>query len=62
VLEHLLAMSDGTDWREHDYPHEDPRNTVGQMWVSSDAVQYVLDQKRPESRARHGPTTCGQAM
>ncbi len=43
TLEHLLTMSDGMDWHERDYPYTDSRNTLGQMWVSSDAVQYVLD-------------------
>jgi len=44
TLEHLLTMSDGLDWHELDYPYSDPRNTLGQMWVSDDAVQHVLDQ------------------
>ena len=48
TLEHLLTMYDGLDWHEHDYPYTDKRNTLGQMWVSKDAVQYVLD--RPMSR------------
>ncbi len=43
TLEHLLTMSDGMDWHEIDYPYTDPRNTLGQMWVSRDAVQHVLD-------------------
>jgi CubicO group peptidase (beta-lactamase class C family) len=49
TLEHLLAMSDGIDWREHDFPYEDQRNTVRQMKASADAVQFVLD--RPMARA-----------
>jgi CubicO group peptidase (beta-lactamase class C family) len=48
TLEHLLTMSDGMDWHELDYPYTDPRNTLGQMWVSRDAVQHVLD--RPMAR------------
>ncbi|MEA3441844.1 MAG: serine hydrolase, partial [Chloroflexota bacterium] len=44
TLEHLLTMSEGMDWHELEYPYNDPRNTLGQMWVSSDAVQHVLDQ------------------
>ena len=43
TLEHLLTMSEGMDWHEHDFPYDDPRNTLGQMWVSKDAVQHVLD-------------------
>jgi len=43
TLEHLLTMSVGMDWHELDYPYDDPRNTLGQMWVSDDAVQYCLD-------------------
>jgi CubicO group peptidase (beta-lactamase class C family) len=48
TLEHLLTMSDGMDWHELDYPYTDARNTLGQMWVSADAVQHVLD--RPMAR------------
>jgi CubicO group peptidase (beta-lactamase class C family) len=48
TLEHLLTMSEGMDWHELDYPYDDPRNTLGQMWVSEDAVQHVLD--RPMAR------------
>jgi CubicO group peptidase (beta-lactamase class C family) len=48
TLEHLLTMSDGLDWHELDYPYADPRNTLGQMWASRDAVQHVLD--RPMAR------------
>jgi CubicO group peptidase (beta-lactamase class C family) len=44
TLEHLLTMSDGLGWRELDYPYTDARNTLGQMWVSSDVIQHVLDQ------------------
>jgi CubicO group peptidase (beta-lactamase class C family) len=44
TLEHLLTMSEGMDWHELDYPYTDPRNSLGQMWISSDAVQHILDQ------------------
>ena len=43
TLEHLLTMSDGMDWHEHDYPYTDSRNSLRQMWNSDDAVQFVLD-------------------
>ena len=48
TLEHLLTMSEGMDWHELDYPYDDSRNTLGQMWTSKDAVQHVLD--RPMAR------------
>lgn len=48
TLEHLLTMSDGMDWHELDYPYSDPRNTLGQMWTSRDALQHILD--RPMAR------------
>jgi CubicO group peptidase (beta-lactamase class C family) len=48
TLEQVLTMSDGMDWHELDYPYTDTRNTLGQMWVSRDAVQHVLD--RPMAR------------
>jgi CubicO group peptidase (beta-lactamase class C family) len=44
TLEHLLTMSDGLEWHELDFPYADPRNTLGQMWSSLDAIQHVLDQ------------------
>lgn len=43
TLEHLLDMSDGMDWHEHDWPYDDPRNPVNGMGSSPDIVQYVLD-------------------
>jgi CubicO group peptidase (beta-lactamase class C family) len=43
TLEHLLTMSPGMDWHELDYPYTDPRNSLGQMWVSRDVIQHVLD-------------------
>ncbi len=43
TLEHLLTMSPGMDWHEIDYPYTDPRNSLGQMWLSDDVVQHVLD-------------------
>jgi CubicO group peptidase (beta-lactamase class C family) len=48
TVEHLLTMSEGMDWHELDYPYDDSRNTLGQMWTSKDAVQHVLD--RPMAR------------
>ena len=48
TLEHLLTMTDGMDWHETDLPYDHPNNTLGQMWVSDDAVQHVLD--RPMAR------------
>jgi len=43
TLEHLLTMSEGMDWHELDFAYRDERNSLGQMWVSEDAVQHVLD-------------------
>jgi CubicO group peptidase (beta-lactamase class C family) len=48
TLEHLLTMTDGMDWHETDLPYDHPNNTLGQMWVSDDAIQHVLD--RPMAR------------
>jgi CubicO group peptidase (beta-lactamase class C family) len=44
TLEHLLTMTEGLYWTEHDYPYTDNRNTLKQMWDSSDAIQHILDQ------------------
>ncbi len=43
TIEHLLTWTDGMEFHEGDYPYDDPRNDLGQMWVSDDAVQYCLD-------------------
>lgn len=43
TIEHLLTWTDGMEFHEIDYPYNDPRNDLGQMWVSDDAVQYCLD-------------------
>lgn len=43
TIEHLLTWTDGMEFHEIDYPYDDPRNDLGQMWVSADAVQYCLD-------------------
>jgi CubicO group peptidase (beta-lactamase class C family) len=43
TIEHLLTWTDGMEFHENDYPYDDPRNDLGQMWVSDDAVQYCLD-------------------
>ncbi len=43
TIEHLLTWTDGMEFHEGDYPYDDPRNDLGQMWVSDDALQYCLD-------------------
>ncbi|MHA2179310.1 MAG: serine hydrolase domain-containing protein, partial [Candidatus Thorarchaeota archaeon] len=43
TIEHLLTWTDGMEFHEGDYPYDDPRNDLGQMWVSEDALQYCLD-------------------
>lgn len=43
TIEHLLTWTDGMEFHEGDYPYDDPRNDLGQMWVSADALQYCLD-------------------
>lgn len=48
TLRHLLTMSPGWDWHEHDFPYTHPNNTLGQMWGAVDPIQYILD--RPMSR------------
>jgi CubicO group peptidase (beta-lactamase class C family) len=44
TLEHLLTMSDGIEWHEHDLGYDDLRNSVNQLWHAEDVVQFVLDQ------------------
>ncbi|MHA2423934.1 MAG: serine hydrolase domain-containing protein [Candidatus Thorarchaeota archaeon] len=43
TIEHLLTWTDGMEFHEGDYPYDDPRNDLGQMWVAVDALQYCLD-------------------
>ena len=43
TLEHLLTMSSGIDWLEHEYPYEDPRNLAVQAGGSPDVVQFLLN-------------------
>ena len=43
TLEHLLTMTSGLEWDESTYPYGDSRNDVRQMYLSSDAAQFVLD-------------------
>ncbi len=44
TLYHMLTMSEGMYWTELEYPYSDDRNTLKQMWDSSDASQHILDQ------------------
>ncbi|MFW9918310.1 MAG: serine hydrolase domain-containing protein [Candidatus Thorarchaeota archaeon] len=44
TLYHMLTMSEGMYWTELDYPYTDDRNTLKQMWDSTDAIQHILDQ------------------
>jgi CubicO group peptidase (beta-lactamase class C family) len=37
----LLTMTSGLSWAE-DYPYDDPRNDLGQMWTSEDPVGFVF--------------------
>ncbi len=49
TLEHLLTMSSGIDWLEHEYPYEDSRNLAVQAGASLDVVQFLLN--RPMAHA-----------
>ncbi|MHA2068097.1 MAG: serine hydrolase domain-containing protein, partial [Candidatus Thorarchaeota archaeon] len=44
TLYHMLTMSEGMHWTELEYPYDDERNTLGQMWEATDAIQHILDQ------------------
>ncbi len=44
TLYNMLTMTEGMYWTELDYPYSDDRNTLRQMWLSSDAIQHILDQ------------------
>jgi CubicO group peptidase (beta-lactamase class C family) len=43
TLEHLLTMTSGLEWDERTYPFADQRNNIRQMYLSGDAVQFVLN-------------------
>lgn len=44
TLYHMLTMTEGMYWTELDYPYTDDRNTLKQMWDTTDAIQHILDQ------------------
>ncbi|MHA1907461.1 MAG: serine hydrolase domain-containing protein [Candidatus Thorarchaeota archaeon] len=44
TLYHMLTMSEGMYWTELDYPYTDDRNTLKQMWDTTDPIQHILDQ------------------
>ncbi|MCB9153834.1 MAG: serine hydrolase [Caldilineae bacterium] len=62
TLENLLTMSDGMDWHELDYPYNDPRNTLGQMWTSRDALQHILDQPMAREPGEQWAYNSGTSM
>ena len=62
TLEHLLTMTDGMDWHERDYPYEDPNNSLGQMWQSSDALQHILDTPMREEPGQTWSYNSGTSM
>jgi CubicO group peptidase (beta-lactamase class C family) len=43
TLEDVLTMRAGLDWDEWTYPVGDPRNSVTQLEMSDDWIQFVLD-------------------
>ena len=43
TIEHLLTMTPGIDWNEHEFPYSDPRNDWLKMSHSEDTIDYVLD-------------------
>ncbi|MFW9953817.1 MAG: serine hydrolase domain-containing protein [Candidatus Thorarchaeota archaeon] len=44
TLYHMLTMTEGMYWTELDYPYTDDRNTLKQMWHTTDPIQHILDQ------------------
>ncbi len=43
TVEHLLTMSTGLEWHEHDIPYDQPGNDLMAMYDSDDMYQYVLN-------------------
>ncbi len=43
TIEHLLTMTHGLDWDEHNISYTDPSNMYNQMFYSSDPIQFFLD-------------------
>ncbi|MHA2424301.1 MAG: serine hydrolase domain-containing protein [Candidatus Thorarchaeota archaeon] len=43
TIEHLLTMTHGLDWNEHNISYTDPSNMYMQMFYSADPVKFFLD-------------------
>lgn len=43
TIEHVLTMTTGLDWNEHNISYNDPSNMYNQMFGSDNPVQFFLD-------------------
>ncbi len=60
TIEHLLTMTHGLDWNEHNNSYTDPTNLYMQMFYgSSDPIQYFLDLPALYTPGEHWVYTTG---
>jgi len=43
TIRHLLTMTSGLDWPEHETPYGDPENIQNKMLTSEDPIRFVLE-------------------
>ncbi|MGY5873946.1 MAG: serine hydrolase [Candidatus Thorarchaeota archaeon] len=59
TLEHVLTMTTGLDWNEHNNSYDDPTNMYNQMFDSSNPIQFFLDLPTAFDPGEHWEYTTG---
>ncbi|TFG26036.1 class C beta-lactamase-related serine hydrolase [Candidatus Thorarchaeota archaeon] len=59
TLEHVLTMTTGLDWNEHNNSYEDPTNMYNQMFDSPNPIQFFLNLPTAYDPGTHWVYTTG---